>query len=133
MSDGVARRRQNADALGDLAVSVDRDVRCPREVDPVADGVALPASGLELRALRHDRDAWERTVLPAVIEMEVRVDDRADLIGIEARRSECVADRATDRPVVLVDPVVALADPRVDEKDARRMSDREPKDDAGLT
>src|SRR5256885_17250614 len=102
MTDGVAGRRQNADAFGDLAVSVDRDVRRPREVDPVADGVALRASGLELRALRHDRDAWERTVLPAVIEMEVRVDDCAHLLGIEAGSGECVADGATDRPLVLV-------------------------------
>src|SRR5438874_1992489 len=133
MSDGVARRREDADALGDLAVAVDGYVRDPREVDPVADGRALRAGCLELRALRHDRDPGERAVLPAVIEVEVCVDDRTDLVGIEARRGERVADRATDRPIVLVDPVVAFADPGVDKEDARRMSDREPEDDAGLS
>src|SRR5439155_17403080 len=88
--------------------------------------------GVELGLLDVDRNARERPVLSAVVEMQVAVDDREHRSGSELRRGEGLADIADARPVVLLDPGVAFTNARVDEDDAVGMADREREDRAVL-
>jgi len=130
VSDRMAGRRQHAHALGDLAIAVHGLVARTSEVDPVADRVAFVAARLELGALYHDGHAGERSVLSAVVEVQVRAHDEPHRGRVETRRGERLAHVASSGPIVLVDPGVAFADAGVDQHDAVGMPNGEPEDRA---
>src|SRR5437879_8855410 len=125
MAEGVARRRRNAHAGCDLAVTVDELVARAREADQPRDGVARDVRGLALGALHDDRHTRERVVLAAVIEMKVRVHDRPHVRGLECGPAKRLADVTDAGTVVLVDPRVAFADAGVHEHEPLWMADRE--------
>src|SRR5439155_20733491 len=119
---GVRRRGEDAHAVGDLTIAIHRRVGDTREVHPLADRVSELAGRVELAALRDDGHARERAVLTAVVEVEMGVHDRADILWLEVGGGERVTDVATYRPVAFIDPVVPGADAGVDEDDARGVA-----------
>ena len=80
----VARRWNESDPGKQLELAVDRHVPHAGRLDPVANGVVvLAARFVELPALDVDRPAGEEVVAPAVVEMQVRVDDDVDAGEVE--------------------------------------------------
>src|SRR2546430_1139675 len=124
----MARRREDADPVDDLAVSVHRLVSRSRKVDPVDDRVALTQGEIELGLLNMDRHARKGSVLAAVVEVQMAVHDRAHPVGIELGADQSVADIADARPVVLIHPWAAFANPRIDEDDPVRVTNGEGED-----
>jgi len=128
--DGVAGRCQDAHAVGYLAIAVHRVVVRAGKIDPLADRVALVSRGIKLGLLYHDRHAGERPVLTAMVEVQVRVQDHPNSVGVEAGGGQSLAHLPPPGTVVLVDPGIAFADPGVDEHDAVGMPNGEPEDRA---
>ena len=125
---GMARRREDANAIDDLAIAVHRLVSRSGKVDPFDDRVALAQGEIELGLLGMDRHARKGAVLTAVVEVQVAVHDRAHPVGIELGADKSVADIAAARVVVLIDPRIALTDPRIHEDDAVWMTNGEGED-----
>ena len=78
VSEGVARRRDDADAGRDLVIAGDLADRRARVVDPLDDRVIRCVGELPLRRLDEGRDPREDIVLPGMIGMEVAVEQARD-------------------------------------------------------
>src|SRR5205823_9188062 len=88
----VARRRYEAEPGQQLELAVDRLVAHAGRLDPLADRVVvLRARVLELLPLNVNWASGEQVVAPAVVEVQVRVDDDVDAGEVErllAQRDE---------------------------------------------
>ncbi len=77
MSRGMARCRDDPQAVRQLMVSVKPEVLRIGRADPISNRIPRLGRGLELRGLRINGHSRKQTVVAAVVEMEVGVDDGA--------------------------------------------------------
>jgi len=79
MTGRMPRGWHDADAGSDLRLAIEQSVRGAGEVHPFRDRKSGPERGLILGPLHVDGDAEEASIVAAVIEMEMRVDDGRDI------------------------------------------------------
>ena len=91
----VARREEHRDAVEQLGVAVELDVRLAVEMHPLDEVVRLDGR-LELGALDVGRRPGEPAVAAAVVEVQMRVDHRDDVAELRPRHA---APAPTPRPV----------------------------------
>ena len=78
-------------------------------------GVERCSSRVRLCLLNEDRRSGELVVLPAVVEVQVRGDDGADIIDGNAVAAQCVYEVVVHRRVEVIDEGVPDAHARVDQ------------------
>ncbi len=88
--------------------------RAPGEVEPVVQLRGLAPGPVELGALDVERGVLEHGVLAAVVEVQVGVDDQADVGRAQVQLGQRVGDRAVDHPPV-VQGLLRAADAGVDQ------------------
>ena len=104
----------------------------PGCLDPLGDLVALSEDPFVLRALDHQRRVRECRVLPAVIEVQMRVDHDGYIGRCEPVVGERIGDRAIDH-LEVAEHLVGATAPGVDEHDAELlMEDHVAVDRPGL-
>src|SRR4051794_22192506 len=80
----MARRREKPEPGKQLELAVDRQVPHAGRIDPLANGVVvLIPRVVQLPTLDVDRLAGKEVVAPAVIEVQVGVDDKVDAAEVE--------------------------------------------------
>ena len=107
MASGVAGGRHDAHSVRQVAVAVEGDVPHAFEESPLRHGVSVRTRCLELRTLHVDRYAWEGAILAAVVEMQVRMHDPAQVVHIERVLAQRRGDVDAARIERLVDPCVS--------------------------
>jgi len=122
---GVAGGGDDLQAGQDLGVAVEQLEPGAGEVEPVAQLRGLAPGPVELGALDVERGVLEHGVLAAVVEVQVGVDDQADVGRAHVQLGQRVGDRAVDHAPV-VQHVLRPADAGVDEDRAAGMGDHEP-------
>ena len=83
-------RRDHADALGDLSVTIQQLEPRPGKVEPLGGHGFLLARAVQLRALDVERRVLEDRVLAAVVEMEVAVDHDLDVGWAQVVLGQCI-------------------------------------------
>ena len=101
-----------------------------RKVDPFEDRVVRALGGLVFGRLNVDRAPGEGAVLAAMVEMQMGVGQRDDVVGRDPTVVEQVREVTDDRPVGGFDLGVPEADPRVEQQHAIGVDDRIRHDDA---
>lgn len=118
---GVAGGGHQADALGNVLVTIDEPkARCGYRC-PLWDGVLRPLGFAVLRRL-HEYRSVEELLLTAMVEMQVREDHSGDVIHLQADRPERLPKPHDLRGIPAVNDLVALSDAGVDEDRAVGMA-----------
>ena len=107
MSRRVPRRRDDADASGDIVVAVDLREFDARRERPLRHRVLRSVRCFELGSLHDDGRVGEAMVLPTVVEVQVRRDDRRDVHDAHAVAVKGLAEIVVHRVVKLIDERVA--------------------------
>src|SRR3989304_127805 len=120
MPGGVARRWKDCDTRQDLFLSVDEHPVSSRKVHPLRGGVLGLMSKVVLSSLSDERHAGEQSVVPTVVEVEVRVDDHHNIAEADPRAGKCLIERpvyrreepiwSRDRHRLRSPPALALVD-----------------------
>ena len=114
-----------------MRAAVDQSVVGALEINPFGDRVAGLVGGVPFGALCVDRDPGQRGVLAAVVEVQMAVDDRGDLLdrhaGLRQRRHQ-----RPRRCLVFGKVGMCFADTRVEEQPATIGLDRIDDHDTAL-
>jgi hypothetical protein len=110
---GVARHWKDRDTRQDLFLSVDEHPVSSRKVHPLGDGVPGLMSKVVLSSLSDERHAGEQSVVPTVVEVEVRVDDHHNIAEADPRAGKCLIERPVYRREEPIDGLVTDTDPGV--------------------
>lgn len=125
-------RRHHADAACYLGIAIDDGVIGTFEVHLLWDGVVESSGSFVIGGLDVDRQAGEPHVAAAVVEMEMGVDDESNVVDAVAVRFERGFDRVVNDLVVVVEVLVAAADPRLVQDESRLVAKHEREDFARL-
>ncbi len=123
----VARGDQHIDPGDDLVVALAQLVARVLEVHPLRDCVALRMGSLVLSLLRVNRALWKQRVATAVVEVEMRVHDRGDVVSMDAGSASASRSGRRTRLIQPLDGRTIPADAGLEQDDASAMADRERK------
>src|SRR5439155_8834985 len=100
MAWGMAGGRDHPDAGHDLTLAVEELDVGAGEVEPLRGRIRVAVSALVLQSLYVKRGLRKHGVLPAVVEVEVRVDHPADVRGIDIVLTQRLCHRGVDWAVI---------------------------------
>src|SRR5436190_22801003 len=106
----MTRGRNDAHTVGDLPVTIDDRVLGGVEVNPLGHGVVRLTGRGVLGCLDVDRHTRKASVVTAMIEVEMRVDDQSHVAEGVSMRGERSLDGAMPHVVEVIDELVAGAD-----------------------
>src|SRR5680860_765935 len=120
--------RHDADTASDLSVAIEDGVLGAFEVDPLRDGVVRLPGDFVFDGLDEYWHARKRHVVPAVVEVEMGVDNESNIGDTVAVHLELRFNRAVNDLVVVVKEFVAPTDPSFVQDQSRSMAQRERED-----
>ena len=97
----MAGRSDDPEARQYLSVAVEQFELGVHEIEPLGKLGRFAPGPVQFRALDVEGCVLEYRVLPAVVEMQVRVNDQADVAGREVKFVQGVGNRPIDNPPVV--------------------------------